>query len=116
MNRDHELDAQKMDNVVNFPFGGSERVSTTSKRVDLGDPLEELLNEFSDWEIEEDEWEPIETNLKVDLESLFPAPSSNVNSDDEIELLTHQISLLEDVTKRMKFYIDEIELFTPHLK
>lgn len=115
MNRDQELGTESMDNVVSFPFGGSERISPSVPPItDLNDPLEELLNEFADWEIDEEDWEPtpVETH---DLSTLFPSVVSN-NTDDDIELLAHQVSLLEDVTKRLKFYLDEIELFTPHLR
>lgn len=115
MNRDQELGTETMDNVVSFPFGGSERVSTNVPPVtDLNDPLEELLNEFADWEIDEEDWEPapVETH---DLSLLFPNVVAD-NSNDDIDLLAHQVSLLEDVTKRLKFYLDEIELFTPHMR
>lgn len=114
MNRDHELE-DKMDNVVSFPFGGSDRVSPSSQPTpEINDPIEELLNEFADWEMDEEEWEPHVTISPQDLASMFPMTLNE--SDDEIELLGQQIELLEDVTKRMKFYLDEVELFTPHLK
>ncbi len=115
MNRDQELDMDKVDNVVSFPFGASERVSPSMPLADLNDPLEELLNEFADWEIDEEEWE-IPTGVEPpDLHALF-APSQYSGTGSETELLSHQLDLLEDITKRMKFYLDEIELFTPSLR
>lgn len=115
MNRDQDFDMDKVDNVVSFPFGGSERVSPNVPLADFNDPLEELLNEFADWEIDEEEWDlppPMESD---ELAALFP-PIDESKNCSEVELLAHQIDLLEDITKRMKFYLDEIELFTPNLR
>tara|TARA_R110000868_G_scaffold38661_7_gene135151 strand:+ start:16736 stop:17083 length:348 start_codon:yes stop_codon:yes gene_type:complete len=114
MNRDHELDKDAMNNVVSFPFGKAERVSHSAPISDLSDPIEELLNEFAEWEIEEEEWEPLFGEPSVDMSLIYPSPPSD--QGDELSLLTQQIDLLEDVTKRMKFYLDEVELFTPHLR
>lgn len=114
MNRDQELEIDAMENVVNFPFGGIDRISPKNPSVDVSDPLEELLNEFADWEIDDEEWEPTVTISETEISAFFPTIENE--SDDELELLTKQVALLEDVTKRMKFYLDEIELFTPYIK
>lgn len=114
MNRDHELDKDRPDNVVSFPFGGLERSSAASPASDLNDPIEELLNEFSDWEIDEEEWEPSYSLSDQEISEMYSL--SLDQSSCEIELLNCQIDLLEDVTKRMKFYLDEVELFTQFLK
>ena len=116
MNRDQELGKENLDNVVSFPFGNSPRPQASSivSPLDLNDPLEELLNEFADLEIEDDEWEPVSTFKDEEINALFVQTPNQ--QQDELELLVHQVSLLEDVTKRMKFYLDEIELFTPYLR
>ena len=114
MNRDHDTDTEKHDNVVSFPFGGIDRVSAAGPGTELNDPIEELLNEFADWEIDEEEWEP---NPTLSLDEITQMYSLDLDqSSSEIELLQCQIDLLEDVTKRMKFYLDEVELFTPYLR
>ncbi len=114
MNHDHELDKDKHDNVVSFPFGGLQRSSVSSPASELNDPIEELLNEFSDWEIDEEEWEPSFSLTEQEISEMYSLGTDQPSC--EMELLNCQIDLLEDVTKRMKFYLDEVELFTQFIK
>ena len=70
-----------------------EKIVKFKSPVLLDDPLEELLNEFSHLEDEMPQSDHLE-----------------LRSDHE-DYLFQQIELLEEAYRRMKYYIDEIEMF-----
>jgi hypothetical protein len=84
-------------NLVMFP--SSKNFPVFDEEI-LTDPLQELLDEFSDIDIDLDE-------TYDDFEI------SPVVARGEKNLLTEKIDLLKDTQKRIKFLIDEIELYLP---
>ncbi|MCO4794796.1 MAG: hypothetical protein KC493_13840, partial [Bacteriovoracaceae bacterium] len=72
------------------------------------DPLEELLLEFS--HIQDDETD-LEENV-LEVEALMVEDILKKNRDKN-ELVQDQIMLLEETSQRMKFLLDEIELYLP---
>ncbi|MCO4795672.1 MAG: hypothetical protein KC493_18280, partial [Bacteriovoracaceae bacterium] len=72
------------------------------------DPLEELLLEFS--HIQDDEVD-LEENV-LEVEALMVEDILKKNRDKN-ELVQDQIMLLEETSQRMKFLLDEIELYLP---
>lgn len=80
------------------------------------DPLEELLNEFSEYD--EDDEPTQEFSLEETIPGFNPADLDRAKDDDVAEeemdeLIAEQLSVLEESTRRMRFYLDEIELFLP---
>lgn len=112
------------ENVVRFPKGGKTR---DIPKVDLGtdDPLESLLNEFEEIskELENEPLEGIvEKSIPVAraLESLPTVTTKKLLPED---ILARQFTksrefqarmeLLHEVNKRIKYYLDEVEMFLP---
>jgi hypothetical protein len=81
-----------------------------SKPVVIDDPLEELLNEFKDYE---DDFEDEELNEKTltRLEEFYIHQKSMAQGQ-KIEL-EDQLHSLKEVYARIKFYLDEIKSHFP---
>jgi hypothetical protein len=81
-----------------------------SKPVVIDDPLEELLNEFKDYE---DDFEEEELNEKTltRLEEFYIHQKSMAQGQ-KIEL-EDQLRSLKEVYARIKFYLDEIKSHFP---
>jgi hypothetical protein len=75
----------------------------------IEDPLEELLLEFAD--LTDDEEEDIHENA-LHVEALMVEDVLTKNRHQN-ELLKDQIRLLEETSLRMKYLLDEIELYLP---
>lgn len=74
----------------------------------IDDPLEELLMEFSHLQDEEDDLE----------ENILQAEALRVEEvfkqyQDQADLIQEQIRLLEETSLRMKYLLDEVELYMP---
>lgn len=76
----------------------------------IEDPLEELLLEFSHFQ-DEDEDEDIHQNA-LEAEALMVEDILKKNRHQN-ELVKDQIKLLEETSQRMKYLLDEIELYLP---
>ena len=91
-------DSDKGTNVVNFPLRGSEHA--TFKTQGLNGPVQELLKEL----------DQVEADIESLLDSQFSPHTASLNVTNDIKLLEQQLNILEDVTQRFKFYLDEIDL------
>lgn len=112
------------ENVVRFPEGGKAKGSQIHI-TGTDDPLESLLNEFEEIS-RELENEPLEglvgPSIPVTkaLESLPTVTTDKLLPED---ILARQFSksrefqarieLLHEVNKRIKYYLDEVEMFLP---
>lgn len=74
----------------------------------IDDPLEELLMEFSHLQDEEDD---LEENI-LQAEALM-AEEVFKQHRDQADLIQEQIRLLEETSLRMKYLLDEVELYMP---
>jgi hypothetical protein len=75
----------------------------------IEDPLEELLLEFADLS-DEDEENIHENALHAEALMVEDALSNNIHKK---KLLKDQMTLLDEVSQRMKYLLDEIELYLP---
>ena len=97
---------REKENVVTFPSKG--KISGPSAEPDHNDPLDLLLNEFSDLV---DQMEP-----EFDT---APVPDFELNQELEMsprDRISYKLDKLADVSKRLKFYIDDVETFLPRFK
>jgi hypothetical protein len=111
------------ENIVRFPTGGRQRQKVTQTAMD--DPLESLLNEFEEISRELNEESFDQSNMAVSkaLESLPAVTADRLLPEDilaqefskAMEFQT-RINLLHEVNRRIKFYLDEVELFIPKIK
>lgn len=108
------------ENIVLFPQGKREK---PQKEFDLStdDPLESLLNEFEEISKELDE-QLSQKSVPVTkaLESLPISATASLLPEDILaeefsksREFQARIDLLHEVNKRIKFYLDEVELFLP---
>lgn len=79
--------------------------------IPLDDPLEDLLNEFCDYEDAFDQVE--ESPGHEDLEQLNMELRQRLGPLPELDVLFEQIELLKETQKRLKVYIDEIDSVLP---
>jgi hypothetical protein len=96
-----EIKTASEDNLVMFP--SSKKFPIFDEEI-LTDPLQELLDEFSDIDIDLNETCD-EFDLDVNLEPVLEKGNKS--------LIVEKINLLKDTQKRIKFLIDEIELYLP---
>ena len=125
-------------NLVMFPSAKNYRVNLTN--VDLGpDPLNELLHEYSHLKVEDLDYEFAEFPDKDDPrfedfniedesenEDSFDSLDAfmnrhqrkdNLTPDDKLVMAVNQrIEAIRDAKDRIKFYLDEIEMFLPSKK
>jgi hypothetical protein len=109
-----ETQQEKITNLVQFPSSKNYPLESTTS-LDLNDPLEDLLNEFShlpdDIEESEEEIHIYKQELKEEVISVSRAkPTGRL---DRVVHISKQLKTLEETTKRMSFLIDEIENFLP---
>ncbi len=76
---------------------------------DLTDPLQELLEEFEDIS-EDDELEETQVYNSALPEELLAHEFSKAHEFQK------QIELIQEANKRVKYYLDELELFIPKLQ
>lgn len=79
--------------------------------IPLDDPLEDLLNEFCDYEDAFDQVD--ESPGHEDLEQLNMELRQRLGPLPELDVLFEQIELLKETQKRLKVYIDEIDSVLP---
>lgn len=79
--------------------------------IPLDDPLEDLLNEFCDYEDAFDQ--VVESPGHEDLEQLNMELRQRLGPLPELDVLFEQIELLKETQKRLKVYIDEIDSVLP---
>lgn len=79
--------------------------------IPLDDPLEDLLNEFCDYEDAFDQGD--ESPGHEDLEQLNMELRQRLGPLPELDVLFEQIELLKETQKRLKVYIDEIDSVLP---
>ena len=86
-------------NIVDFP---KDRRSYSHEKLD--DPLEELLNEFHDYEQElQDEYEKDQQSFQEFSREEYVLPES--------DLIEEQLKTLEEVRQRLQFYWKEIDIY-----
>lgn len=114
------------ENVVHFPRTGGERyddppLAREALNEDLDDPLESLLQEFEEishdlehrlYEKEDYFNKAIEELPKVTTQKILPEDILASNFSKALEFQT-RIDLIHEVNKRIKYYIDELEMFLP---
>ena len=94
-----------LSNIVEFP----NRLDASGfSSLGLGnDPIEDLLNEFKDFEFVEefDDWEDFEID-----DTLFEdyVVETSLEGIESVELLKQQIETLEEINNRLKYYVGEI--------
>ena len=94
-----------LSNIVEFP----NRLDASGfSSLSLGnDPIEDLLNEFKDFEFVEefDDWEDFEID-----DTLFEdyVVETSLEGSESVELLKQQIETLEEINNRLKYYVGEI--------
>jgi hypothetical protein len=92
-----EIETTSDNNLVMFP--SSKNFPVFDEEI-LTDPLQELLDEFS--------------GIDIDLDETYDDfEISPVVARGEKNLLAEKINLLKETQKRIKFLIDEIELYLP---
>ena len=103
-----DVDKNSFSNVVQFPTANSSMFVSD----DLDDPLEDLLNEFSDFTDDDDDL------LDGDEDEVGETTVEFVLSEEFFTLntTTEMISKLNDIERRKKFYMSEIETFLPKKK
>lgn len=112
------------ENVVPFPQGKREKPVVKTPTETHDDPLESLLNEFEEISKELDEQlhqksipvtKALESLPQTTTQALLPEDllAREFSKSREFQA---RIELLHEVNKRIKFYIDEIELFLPKIK
>jgi len=78
----------------------------TLRRID--DPLRDLLEEFAH----------LETEMDVDLDKINQSSKeyfcSDLTDEEMVCFFETRMDLLEESSKRLKFYLDEIETFLIH--
>ncbi len=108
------------ENIVQFPQGKRDKPQK-SVPFNTDDPLESLLNEFEEISKELDQ-QLSQRSVPVSkaLESLPAVTTSALLPEDLLaeefsksREFQAKIDLLHEVNKRIKFYLDEIELFLP---
>lgn len=98
-----DKNSQEKDNLVMFP--SAKNYPIFDEEI-LSDPLQELLDEFSDIEIDLDEhYDDLELEEVPDYEPLV--------SRGQQVLMAEKIALIKDTQKRIKYLLDEIELYLP---
>lgn len=110
------------DNVVLFlqdSFADTEKDTRPSGSELYGsDPLEDLLNEFDHIEdtiLDTDNEEAKNTLSEVAEKMNLPEEILAHEFCRSVELRT-KMQLLEEVNQRIKYYLDEVEVFIPKLK
>jgi len=93
--------------LVMFPASKNFPVESLS----IEDPLEELLLEFSHFQDDDEDEEDIHQNA-LEAEALMVEDILKKNRHQN-ELVKDQIKLLEETSQRMKYLLDEIELYLP---
>lgn len=99
----------------NYPLDNelSEQVSG----LDLDDPLEELLQEFAEFEDDFDELtdtgEIIELTERNHELYLQLGPQSKYARESSADIIQQQIQLLRETQQRLKYYLDEIDGVLP---
>ena len=74
----------------------------------IDDPVEELINEFNDLENDlQDEYEKASKKAS----ELYDEVIEPEDCEDLVEYVDDQLSVLQESTRRLKFYLDEIEIF-----
>jgi hypothetical protein len=102
---------QELENLVMFPSAKNYPKSTPECE---DDPLESLLNEFSeydddDFEDDADELENSAVQEKMDI-------AHSLGQNDCLELIHQQISSLNEAKARIRHFLNEIELHIPKRK
>lgn len=103
-------------NIVQFPTGKKEREPILADHLG-SDPLEDLLNEFEDITniIDSDNEEAIKTLEKVVSKMVLPEDllAEEFSAAGEFKA---KLNILEEVNQRIKYYLDEVEVFIPKVK
>mgnify|MGYP000350825774 CR=1 FL=1 len=108
-----ESHVDEINNLVLFPSAKNYPLESSGAFDPIDDPLEELLNEFSDARDEEFD---IEEEVQDECVELAPVRPAKLGQLDRIVLITNQLKTLEETTKKMSFLMDEIENFLPKTK
>lgn len=123
-NESNELTENEAENIVMFPASRFFQQSPSLQDLLDNDPLEELLNEFSDVEddFEEDEFEDSFDLSTDDFNAIFSCRENELSKfskeigEDSInayENFCKQVKAIEEAQQRMKFFLDELQLFIP---
>ncbi len=110
----NETNENMLDNIVKFP---------NNNLTKIDDPLEDLLTEFDhildddprlelELELENEKLSDIELLLNKAHDLSFESLEQD-NSKDKIDYLTEQLETLKEVNKRLKFYLEEIDIYLP---
>jgi inorganic pyrophosphatase len=110
-------------NLVMFPSSKNFKINLTSTPIKGEDPLYDLIHEFSDREEEEipnhlDERFELEEESYSSLEA-FMNRSEGKKADNTIvvvQLIEKRLEAIKETKERIKFYLDEIEMFFPNRK
>jgi hypothetical protein len=79
------------------------------------DPLEQLLNEFSDIEDLTDlDDEELDDYRLESTENTLTTDFSALSNTEVISQVTQDLSRLSELRQRLNYYLDEIELFLPN--
>ena len=116
MEKKYLMEKETQDNIL--PLNG-ERTVFLNDEID--DPLRDLLNEFSEYEDDELELYDEDSSAIIELESRHTMTSTTIKNpfhkrNNYTKLLEEQMQLLDETTKRMKFLLDEIDLYIPEMK
>ena len=110
------------ENIVLFPGAGSTALDHRDEVEQISDaelygsdPLEDLLNEFEDITecIENEEAKQVLAKVVEKMKLPEDLLVQEFSSSNELKT---KITLLEEVNQRIKYYLDEVELFIPKLK
>ena len=97
-------DKEGFENVVSISF--AEKIKAKSILEAIDDPLEDLLNEFSDIDVDKDEIED-EFIERRSMENIVFWDFSEMGSVHDV------LDAIGDMNMRKSYYLEEIETFSP---
>jgi len=97
-------------NVLNSNSDGDVLIFKEIRRH-IDDPLEELINEFSHLiDEEENKALHLEKKLSPDIMSQL---EKNRQIENSLDAIFEHLKILEESSLKLKYYLDEIEIFFP---
>lgn len=111
------INNEETKNLVMFPSA-----KNFPMREMLSDPLHDLLNEYTPYYPDQDD-PRFEPEDEEDMDETYPSLEAFMNrhkrdmamspDDKLVQKINHQIAAIQVLKDRIKFYMDEIEMFLP---
>jgi len=103
---------QEIENLVMFP-ASKNYPPANAEPEPLDDPLEQLLNEFADYDDDDfiDDFD--EEEFEVHPKTIPKLDMSTLGQTDCINLIQEQLSTLNEARSRLQYYLKDIEQHLP---